>query len=262
MRAAGALGALALLLAACSGTSEVEASASPSSSSSPTSSPSPVAATPTASAGQAASPTSSASPTPEPVLRLPSDAPISYDGAVSVDGPFEPLAPPGAEVLDAWFQEPSDEVQAFAWVVWGRGDDPFARELGVVLWERFGGHPTWRATHAFTDEPPDGVLGISLETADVTRDGFDDALTFEQTGGSGACGTWRVVAPFHGGATLAMKRQTCDAEISIVGDHLELREAVYEPDDAHCCPSAFRTTTLQWDGETFVATAVREEATT
>ncbi len=165
-------------------------------------------------------------------------------------------------MLDAWFQEPSDEVQAFAWVVWGRGDDPFARELGAVLWERFGEHPTWRAIYAFTDEPAGGVLGISLDAADVTADGFEDALTFEQTGGSGACGRWRLVAPFHGGATEALDRQTCDAQISIVGGHLELREAVFEPDDAHCCPSALRTTTLEWDGGAFVETDVREEPTT
>lgn len=199
-------------------------------------------------------------PTPEPVLQLPPDAPTSFDGVVTKGGPFEPLVPPGAEVLNASLGQPSAGAPAFAWLVWGRGDDPFARELGVVLWEEF---PVgWRATHAFTDEPAEGVLGISLDVADVTGDGLEDALTFEQTGGTGACGRWRVIAPFHGGATLAMKRQTCDAEISIVGDHLELREAVYQADDAHCCPSAFRTTTLRWDGEAFVETDVREEPTT
>jgi len=218
-------------------------------------------ATPTVSAVPTEPSTPSESPTPEPFLQLPADAPTSYDGAVSSGGPFEPLVPPGAEVLDAWFQQPSDEAQAFAWVIWGRGDDPFARELGLALWERFDDHPMWRVTHAFTDEPSKGVLGISLDAADVTDDGFEDGLTFEQTGGSGACGRWRVVAPFHGGAIEALDRQTCDAEISIVGNHLELREAVYEADDAHCCPSAFRTTTLEWDGQAFVETEVREEPT-
>jgi len=254
------LASLALLLVACGGNGGAGASPDPSASANPslsaTVSP---AATPTVSADPTVSITPSESPTPEPLLQLPADAPTSYDGVVSSAGPFEPLVPPGAEVLDSWFQEPSDEVQAFAWVVWGRGDDPFARELGVVLWERFGVSPMWRATHAFTDDPSRETLGISLDAADVTDDGFEDGLTFEQTGGSGACGRWRVIAPFHGGATLALDRQTCDAQISIVGDHIELREAVYEADDAHCCPSAFRTTTLEWDGLAFVETDVREE---
>ena len=253
-----ALVGLALVLAACQAADdEPSPAATASPSASPTESP---RSTPTVSASATASTPPSSSPTPAPVLQVPADAPVTFDGVVSVDGPFEPLAPPGAEVLDARLQEPSEEVDALAWVVWGRGDDPFARELGVVLWERFP--DGWRATHAFTDEPTTGVLGISLDAADVTNDGLDDALTFEQTGGSGACGRWRVVAPFHGGATLALKRQTCDAEIAIVGGHLELREAVFEPDDAHCCPSAFRTTTLEWDGRAFVETDVREEPTT
>jgi len=260
-RAIPTLASLTLLLVACGEGRGAGASPNPSPSPSADATVSPTG-TPTASAVPTGSSPPSASPTPEPRLQLPADAPTSYDGVVSADGPFEPLVPPGAEVLDARFHEPSDEVQAFAWVVWGRGDDPFARELGVVLWERFGDQPMWRATHAFTDEPAEGVLGISLDAADVTDDGSEDGLTFEQTGGSGACGRWRVIAPFHGGATRALDRQTCDAQIAIVGDHLELREAVYEADDAHCCPSAVRTTTLEWDGVSFVETDVREEPTT
>jgi hypothetical protein len=260
VRHAGAITALALLLAACSGGGGGQASPSASASREPDASPS-GAVSPTASASTTSSSTPTASPTPEPILQLPDDAPTTFDGAVVATGPFEPLVPPDAEVLDASFQEPSGAPLAFAWVVWGRGDDPFARELGVVLWERSGEDPTWRAIHAFTDRSSEQVLGISLDAADVTNDGLDDALTFEQTGGSGACGRWRVIAPFHGGANVVLDRDTCDAEISIVGVGLELREAVYEPDDAHCCPSAFRTTTLEWDGQAFVETNVREEPT-
>lgn len=257
---ASALTALALLVS-CSGEPTVEASAGASPSTTEGSSPSdtPSTAPPVSSSP---SPTAGAGPTIEPVLQLPVDAPRTFEGTVSTDGPFEPLVPPSAEVIDAWFQQPSGANPAFAWVVWGRGEDPFARELGVVLWERSPDDDAWRAIHGFTDRPTKGVLGISLEAADLTGDGFEDGLTFEQTGGTGACGRWRVVAPFRGGAMVALDRQTCDAELSIVGDHLELREAVYGPDDAHCCPSAFRTTTLEWDGRAFVETAVLEEPAT
>jgi hypothetical protein len=190
------------------------------------------------------------------VIDLPPDAPTTFDGAVTADGPFEPLVPPGAGVVGAWFQQP-DEDRAFASVIWERGDDPFARELGFVLWERFP--DGWRVTHAFTEPPAEGLLGIQLGTGDVTGDGVDDSLTIESIGGSGACAVWRVIAPFPGGATQALKRRTCDAALAIVDGHLELREAVFEPGDSHCCPSSFRTTTLTWDGESFVETAVREE---
>jgi hypothetical protein len=193
------------------------------------------------------------------MVRLPDDAPTTYDGEVDAGGPFEPLVPPGAELLDARFAEPVGETPALAWVVWGRGADPFARELGVILWQRFAEAPTWRATHAFTDSPAKQVLGISLDAADLTGDGVADALTFEQTGGSGACGRWRVIAPFAGGAVEAFDRRTCDARVTIAGDHLELREAVFAPGDAHCCPSSFRITTLEWDGAAFAETSVREE---
>jgi hypothetical protein len=248
-----ALAALvALLLASCSGGTEVTADG--------TLRPSPskgYAATESPSADPSVSPI--ATPTLEPELRLPPDAPTAFEGDVTAEGPFEELVPPGSEVLGAWFQQAPDGSRAFTGVVWGRGEDPFARELGLVLWERFPEGTTWRATHAFTDAPARGVLGISLAVADLTGDGLDDALTFEQTGGSGACGTWRVIAPVHGGAVAALRRTTCDAGIAIVGTHLELREAVFEPDDAHCCPSAFRTTTLEWDGSAFVETDVQEE---
>jgi hypothetical protein len=251
-RLAVAVAAIALALGACEATGGDDASPTPNATESPS-------ATSTPSASSTPSPTSSpsasASPTPEPLIDLPPDAPTAFDGALTADGPFEPLVPPGAGVLDAWFQQP-DEDLAFASVIWDRGDDPFARELGFVLWERFP--DGWRVTHAFTEPPGRGLLGIQMDTGDVTGDGFDDSLTIASIGGSGACAVWRVVAPFHGGATEALKRRTCDAALTILGDHLELREAVFEPGDSHCCPSAFKTTTLEWDGTAFVATDVRE----
>jgi hypothetical protein len=250
-----ALVALALALAACRTGGAEPPPGSPSPSPEPSGGPS---ATASASPNPPTA-TPSASPSGQPVLRLPDDAPTTYEGEVDAGGPFEPLAPPGAEILDARLDEPEGPGTAFAWIVWGRGEDPFARELGVILWERLGDEPAWRATHAFTDPPTKGVLGISLDAADLTGDGLADALTFEQTGGSGACGRWRVVAPFEGGADEAFDRRTCDARITIAGDHLELREAVFAPGDAHCCPSSVRISTLRWDGHAFVETDVREE---
>lgn len=254
---AAAVAAVAIALAGCDGGDAATPTRSPSPSpvESPSPSRPPETVTPTATASQG--PTGS--PAAPPVLRLPEDAPVAFDGEVSADGPFEELIPPGAEVLDAWYRGPFRAMPAWVGVVWARGDDPFARELGLVLWQRAPDAPSWRVAYAITDPPERGVLGISVELGEVTGDAVDDVLSFEETGGSGACGTWRVISPVPGGALTALKRRTCDARISVVAGHLQLREAVFEPGDAHCCPSAFRTTTLEWDGTAFVSTDVREE---
>ena len=199
------------------------------------------------------SPSPSSSPTVEPEVRLPADAPSTLDDPSAVAevaaGDLAPLAPPGATVGPEWLlSAPRDPLDQIAFT-WRRGDDPFALEQGFVVWQPFGS--AWRAVYAFTDRPSEGVLGVTYETGDLTEDGIDEALTFEQTGGSGACGTWRVVSPFPGGASEVFRRSTCDTEVRIVGGALEVRAAVFEPGDAHCCPSRMRTTVLGWDGSVF-----------
>lgn len=212
----------------------------------------------------AASPSSSASPSPSPSpseqarLELPSDAPTTFDEPRSATelarDDYAGLAPPGAEITVASHQvTPEDPIDQIAFA-WRRGADVFASEQGFVVWQRFEGDPAWRAVFAFTDEPSSGVLGIELETGDLTADGVADILTLEQLGGSGACGTWRVISPSLGAADEVFRRQTCDARFRIVGGDLELREAVFEPDDPHCCPSAVRISRFEWDGGAFVKT--------
>jgi hypothetical protein len=167
---------------------------------------------------------------------------------------FADLAPPGATVT---FTEvlltPGDPLDQIAFA-WRRGEDPFASEHGFAIWQRFETEPPWRAVYAFTDRPARGVLGIALEAGDLTADGLPELLTFEQTGGTGACGTFRVTSPRPGGASEIFREEACDVQIRIAGGALERREAVYGPDDPHCCPSAFRVSRLEWDGETFVQT--------
>jgi hypothetical protein len=139
-------------------------------------------------------------------------------------------------------------------LVWRRGEDPFASQQGFVLWQRATPGSAWHALYAFTDGPARGVLGIDVDAADLTADGVPDVLTFEQAGGTGACGTWRVIAPGSEAADEVFRRETCDTEVAIAGDGLEIREAIFGPDDPHCCPSAVRVSRLEWDGRTFVRT--------
>lgn len=226
----------------------------------PTDAPSPTEPTP-ASPVPTSVPPPSPSPNPSPRPIPPAwAAPIEEDLAPQ-DLPGDSLVPAGAE-LTARVEVPAagalpDQV-AVAYAV---GDDPFAREHGFAIWQRFPDPPAWSVVFAFVDPPDAEVLGIRLRSGDLTGDGHDDVLVFEETGGTGACGTWTVVAASADGVRRLFRRKTCDAEFLIRGEALELREAVFEPGDAHCCPSAFRYATFEWDGSRFIETSSRLEPT-
>jgi hypothetical protein len=244
---------VAVALAACDGGQSdgvtPTAMPSPTPSTSPSPSPSP---TPSPSA----EPPPSASPTPEPSLQLPRDAPTELTDPLEPEelraAGFAPLLPPGATATAVEAGgEPADRIA----VAWSRGDDPFQRQGGLVVWQRFASGTPWRAVYAFTDRPSRGVLGIALDAGDLTGDGVDDLLSREELGGSGACATWRVIAADGSGAAEIYRHDACDTSIEIADGTLAMREAVYQPDDAHCCPSAFRHVTLEWDGGAFVRTS-------
>ncbi|HSD49383.1 MAG TPA: hypothetical protein VLE71_06080 [Actinomycetota bacterium] len=251
-----ALVLLSLAAAACSGGDEPPASPSPTRTPSPSPSPS---TEPTEPAPPSPAPSPSPSPIPWTVpesVRVPADAPTTLDDPAAIDavesGDLAPLAPPASEVARSATLIGTDERPAQLAVAWRRGDDPFSSEQGVVVWQRFRDDPRWRAVYAFTDRPRAGVLGIRLDADDLTGDGTLDALTFEQQGGSGACGIWRVVVSTPGAADEVFRRSTCDTEIRVAKGGLSVREAVFEPEDPHCCPSHLRTSRLEWDGEAFV----------
>jgi hypothetical protein len=243
--------ALALVLAAtaahaCGGEAAPSPSA-PASGASTVASPSP-APSPTMAAGPA-TPTATGTRVPDADVSVPDDAPTTLGDDVPADRlADDPPLPPGATLTSSWAGEAGAGAASVAFA-WRRGDDPLAAQNGFEVWARFAGEdPVWRAVYAFTDRPSTGVLGITFEEGDVTGDGVADVLTFEDTGGSGACGTWRVVRIERDDAVETLARQTCDTRVRIAGGDLEVREAVYKPGDAHCCPSAYRTTRLRWDG--------------
>jgi hypothetical protein len=257
MRRLAAVLALVLVTLSCGGgngapsPSATAATTSPNTSATATASPTP---------STSSSPSASPSPTVQPTLRLPADAPTELSDpagvAQVVAGDVTPLVPPGSTVMSTSFTggESASPLEQVAFT-WRRGEDPFAAEQGFVVWQRFETDPPWRAVYAFTDAPSEGVLAVDLETMDITRDQIPDFLTLERSGGSGDCGTWRVIVPAAGGTSEVFRRTGCDMQIDIVGDHLEMHEAVYRPRDPHCCPSAYRITTFEWDGQAFVETS-------
>ncbi|HJS27060.1 MAG TPA: hypothetical protein VJ913_08050 [Actinomycetota bacterium] len=253
--------ALLLLLAAC-GDTDVSGPSATAGTSSASSVSSPASTSTPSSPFDSPSMSRSVEPTPEPDLQLPADAPTLVDDPAHIArvsaGDLRPLVPPQAEITFTTLQTtPQDPIDQVA-LAWRRGADAFASTHGFVVWQRSEG-PAWRALYAFTDRPRSGVLGITMEPGDLTNDGIADLLTSEHTGGTGACGRWRVVTSLPGNAAEIYRKEACDTQIAIAGGDLRIREAVYEPGDPHCCPSAFRVTTLRWNGEDWVETGSKTQ---
>ena len=157
------------------------------------------------------------------------------------------MVPPGTEPTDVWPAISPDGTR-FALIAFAApSDDPFRQARGLVLWRRFDDAPAWRAVYGVTDPPGAGVLDIHALIGDATGDGSPDAITFEDTGGSGGCGTWRVLDLAANADVFT--RETCDTTIDLSPDPVGLvvRQAVFAPGDAHCCPSSMRISVLTFD---------------
>jgi hypothetical protein len=103
-----------------------------------------------------------------------------------------------------------------------------------------------------------------MSIGEATGDGTADALIFESVGGSGACGTWRLLALSPGADVQTYDRDLCDGSVEFASGPPGLRviESVFAPGDPHCCPSSTKTTTLAWTGSRWRVTSVdRSDAT-
>jgi hypothetical protein len=159
------------------------------------------------------------------------------DLALIAAGDFGVLVPPGASSANASVlvtpEDPIDQI-ALTWL----DEEPSGRRTGLVVWQRFADPPIWRAVYAFTDPPRKGVFGIRVDAGDVTGDRTSDLLSFEDVGGSGACGTYRVIATTAGDASEIFRQDTCDTEIAISRVTSGARSGL-PARRPHCCPSAF-----------------------
>ncbi|HEV8565406.1 MAG TPA: hypothetical protein VGR41_10865 [Actinomycetota bacterium] len=172
------------------------------------------------------------------------------------DVPADALIPKNAEATGTAFPHfPGGEIGIV--VTYARGDDPFAREQGFVIWRRFDRSPHWHATYGFRDPANAGVLGIQVHIGEATGDDMPDALTFESVGGTGNCGAWRLVQLDAAIDTQVEPPNTCDSQVEFSEDPvgLTLTEAVFKAGDAHCCPSRYRISQLEWNGEEFEVTS-------
>jgi hypothetical protein len=197
-----------------------------------------------------ATPTTQAPPLSSPTPSLPAGVPSAYaSDAAAGDVPLEALIPEGADAEGSWYATlPGGDAIVVAYAE--PSNDPFRAPRGLVVWRRFDAAPYWRPVFGLSHPADEGVLAIDAVVADVTGDGSSDALVQESTGGSGACGNWRVIDLAEGTQVWEMA-DLCDAQVvpSTQPVGLTLTQAVYKPGDSHCCPSATRTTILSYAGE-------------
>ena len=220
---------------------------------------SPVLPSPTPQATRTTTPTPTSTPAPTasaPASVVPSDVPSGTPAGYAKDVgasnlPPSALVPAGVGVTDAWSTTTSaGETAGVAYVAAG---DPLQVPHGLVIWRRSPGVvPPWKPVFGLTTDTGSGVFQIETLLGEATGDGSDDALVFEATGGSGACG---ITLLLDLAANAQVFRKTaCDTVVSFspspVG--LSIRQAVFGPSDSHCCPSAFRTTVLTYTGTTWV----------
>lgn len=206
------------------------------------------------SGGGAGSSTTPSTPSPSPYPSgLPDGLPPSFGDTVGPgDVPAAALVPLKADVTGSWQAATSaGDAIVVAWEM--PGGDPFRTDRGIAAWRRFddGGapwRPIWGRAYPTGHAP---IQNLTAQIADVTGDGSDDALIFAEIGGSGACGTSSVVDLATG--SLVYRSTGCDRTVGPNADPpgLVVREAVYRPGDAHCCPSKVRTTVLVDDGGTW-----------
>ena len=199
--------------------------------------------------------TSQPAPSVTPTLlpELPAGVPASYDEDVpGSDIPQEALIPAGSELSNRWMAD-TDAGEVIVVAYFLPGGDPFVQARGFVEWRRSeGAVPPWTPVFGLDRAKRDGVLGFDGVVGDVTSDGSHDLVLQEATGGSGACGTWRIID--LAAAVQLWTKMLCDARIDLSIDPvgLSITEAVYARDDPHCCPSDFRTTVLVYrDGRGF-----------
>ena len=210
--------------------------------------------------GSGASTSPSDTPTASPYPSgLPAGLPPSFGDAVGPgDVPAAALVPLEAQVTGSWRATTSaGDAILVSWEV--PGGDPFRTDRGIAAWRRFddGGapwRPVWGRAYPSGRAP---VQNVTAQIADVTGDGSDDAVILAETGGSGSCGTTSAVDLATG--ALVYRSSGCDRTVDPNADPpgLVVREAVYRPGDAHCCPSRVRTTVLVDDGGTWKTASVQ-----
>ena len=194
--------------------------------------------------------------------------------------PSRRLVPRGATVVETHQLTGSGEPRRLA-VAWATDTDGLPDRSGVFVWEPAGGSIAapgvsgdWRLAFGInllggervtvgsaataTTAPSDLARAGIADVGDVTGDGYRDLLTFEDSTGSGGCGTWRVIAAAGGSVQQVLERTTCEADLSITrGGLLRVRQAFQPAGCRHIHGCAIRTTKLRFEAGQWVRVSRR-----
>jgi hypothetical protein len=157
--------------------------------------------------------------------------------------PKRSLAPRGATVVGV--KPLSDDQRVLLWRMGGHAEEPMSSLYGVTLVEG--------RTRLYSHRAPRGSLRLSVETGDISGDGRQDVLVFDDTGGSGACGDYRAVVLGPGSSRVALRRPLCEDQGSIHLRRGGLLVSVGEKKDPktreqiHCCYRFVRRTLVRWN---------------
>ena len=143
-------------------------------------------------------------------------------------------------------------------VVWQRSfgqERPYV-ETAVALWNRpvIDEIATWRRVFSLHATESEGVERMDVDTADLTGDGRDDFLVFEDMDGSGGCGLYRVYRAAAASATEIWRRHACtDWKSTFLQGHVLVTEdgvgqTAASKGQIHCCPRLIRRTEYRWNG--------------
>jgi len=174
-----------------------------------------------------------------------------------------PFIPPGAHLLDLRDLQTGgpDEVAA-AWVRFTRSNS--FGTFGVAIWKRPTQGSRWQ--RIYSRSTPGGkeysFNDIQLRAADLTLDGTDELIVFEDLGGSAGSYDYRVLLVEGLEVRQLEARHTSEDQTTIVvqpGALISYDGVGKDPKtltSIHCCPRYWRRTVKSWNGNRLVETGV------
>ncbi|EQD88114.1 hypothetical protein A8924_0579 [Saccharopolyspora erythraea NRRL 2338] len=98
-----------------------------------------------------------------------------------------------------------------------------------------------------------GACGLADPVyTDLTADGEDDLVVRVDSGGSGGMLAAYVYSVRESELRQVFAFEGLDFDVRVSDGKLEVVQAVFAPDDPHCCPSSHETRTYAWNGERLV----------
>jgi hypothetical protein len=164
------------------------------------------------------------------------------------------LVPHGAALLDAQILHGANPPKlAVAWVA---NANSYPQTFGVTIWERRG--PSWRRLYDRRIRSGKGtnlisLAGLNLDAVDLTRDGIDELIVYEDRDGSAGGFLYRVLAVTPRVRQLEARLTSQDETALFVryGELISYDAVGRTPETAnavHCCPLYWIRTVERWNG--------------